>query len=125
MHSAFVVSNYFRVSDEAEFARFVKKWDLTPVRRDTDRFGFKRIGRDSFGIPRAHQGPDGRPVLGDIVIYRPLKGSGFRYLLETEASRFLFFFDVSSSLPASHLLGWSYVDSASDTRLGARNSDPE
>lgn len=66
MDSAVVRSNYFRVTDEKDFARFVKKWDLVPIRRDPDRFGFARTGKDSFGIPRAHQGSDGRPIVGDI-----------------------------------------------------------
>lgn len=66
MVSAVVMSNYFRVADEKEFERFVKKWDLVPLKRDLDRFGFKRVGKESFGIPRAHQGPDGRPLAGDI-----------------------------------------------------------
>jgi hypothetical protein len=61
------MSNFFRVSDEKEFERFVKKWDLTPLRRDGDRFGFKRVGKESPGIPRAHQGADGRPIVGDIL----------------------------------------------------------
>lgn len=66
MLSAIVMSNFFRVSDEKEFTRFIKKWDLTPMRRDSDRYGFQRVGKDSFGIPRAHQGADGRPIMGDI-----------------------------------------------------------
>jgi hypothetical protein len=54
----------------------------------------------------------------------PLKGQGFRYLLEAEASRFLFFFYASLSLPASRWLNWSYLDSTSDTRLAASNPVP-
>lgn len=67
MHSAIVISNFFRVTDEKEFARFIKKWDLTARIRDPDRVGFQRTGKDSFGIPRAHTGQDGRPVAGDLL----------------------------------------------------------
>jgi hypothetical protein len=61
-----LMSNFFRVDDEREFGRFVRKWDLVPKKRDYDQVGFQRVGKESFGIPRAHIGADGRPVAGDI-----------------------------------------------------------
>ncbi len=67
MHSAVVMSNFFRVGDDKAFKRFVQKWGLTPRARDGDKRGFERSGKESFGIPRAHVGPDGRPVSGDIL----------------------------------------------------------
>lgn len=62
-----VMSNFFRVTDEKSFKRFVQKWDLTPRVRDSDKMGFQRTGKESFGIPRAHVGADGRPISGDIL----------------------------------------------------------
>jgi hypothetical protein len=67
MISAVVWSNYFCVNDEKEFSRFIRKWDLTPTRKEPDKLGFRRVGKDSFGIPRAHVGADGRPLAGDMI----------------------------------------------------------
>ena len=66
MLSAVVWSNFFRVTSAKDFERFIQKWDLTPIRREPDLVGFRRIGKESFGIPRAHVGKDQRPVTGDL-----------------------------------------------------------
>lgn len=66
MLSAVVWSNFFRVTSGKDFERFIQKWDLTPMRRDTDQVGFHRTGKESFGIPRAHRNNEGRPVVGDL-----------------------------------------------------------
>jgi hypothetical protein len=67
MLSRFLVSNFFRVNDEKEFELFVRKWDLVPLQRESGGFGFRRTGKDSFGIPRAHVDSSGRPSAGDIL----------------------------------------------------------
>ena len=66
MHSAVLMSNFFRVADLKEFERFIRKWDMVPKKKDYDQVGFQRIGKESFGIPRAHVNAEGRPVAGDI-----------------------------------------------------------